>query len=126
MTGAFKPSACPAGKPEICWPIMGSGTRRSLEVSTPCPEGNKKAKNDPEPRKVRPKTFQKEKLRLKAVENEISALEDALAALETAFIVEASDYQRLGALTLEEKSLREQHHVLIEEWVTLTGEIEGE
>lgn len=87
---------------------------------------DKKTKYEPEARKTRPKTFQKEKLRLKAVENKISALEDALAALETALIAEASDYQRLGALTLEEKSLREQHHVLMEEWVTLTGEIEGE
>jgi ATPase subunit of ABC transporter with duplicated ATPase domains len=86
----------------------------------------KTAKSKPENdlRKERPKTYQKEKLRLQTVEQEIEAIEHVLKQMESDLTAAAHDFQRLEVLSRETEVIRQRHHNLMEEWATLTELIE--
>lgn len=74
--------------------------------------------------KERPKTYQKEKLRLGAVEIEIEGIEAELSTLAGQIQASASDYQALRALGEQEAKLKETHAALVAEWVTLSEMIQ--
>lgn len=84
-----------------------------------------KSKPENDLRKERPKTYQKEKLRLQTVEQEIEAIEHVLKKMESDLTAAAHDYQRLEVLSRETEVIRQRHHNLMEEWATLTERIEG-
>lgn len=76
-------------------------------------------------RKERPKTYQKEKLRLKQVEAEIATVEDELILIEEALKAHSSDFEKLTVLSSELAALKDHHHALLEEWTDLTDMIEA-
>jgi len=76
-------------------------------------------------RKERPKTYQKEKLRLQQVESEIALVEDELNHLEDTLKAHASDFEKLTTLSSELAALKDRHHELLEEWTELSDNIEA-
>jgi len=76
-------------------------------------------------RKDRPKTYQKEKLRLQKIEAEIALAEDRLTLIEEALKAHASDFEKLTALSSELAALKEHHHILLEEWTELAETVES-
>lgn len=76
-------------------------------------------------RKERPKSFQKEKLRLQEVEAAIVTVESDLRTLEEALNLHSTDFEKLTTLSSELAVLKERHHTLIEEWTTLAEIIES-
>lgn len=69
----------------------------------------------------RPKTFQKEKYRLEAVERDIARFEADLIALHALLESAATDYETLSRLSAEEETLKTQLEDLYNQWAELSA-----
>jgi ATPase subunit of ABC transporter with duplicated ATPase domains len=96
---------------------------KEQEALKPKNQKNKDTKPAEPLPKDRPKTYQKEKLRLQVVEADIHVLETELETLAKAIEASASDYQRLEQLTKEAQGLKNSLDSLYSEWAELTEAI---